>query len=158
MPLDVTASRQTTTAELHYLKRTAEKPARYVMEPPPGVPQWNGFDDPRQVTIADARGRESAFSLDHNGFALIKAPTEVRDFYNPDQIKSVYYPEVERLLREAVGASRVVVFDHKYVTPSVTASRRRRGEYTTIIPSTRRQGGTEHLMLETSCPYPARGT
>jgi hypothetical protein len=112
MPLDVTASRQTTTAELHYLKRTAEKPARYVMEPPPGVPQWNGFDDPRQVTIEDARGRESAFSLDRNGFTLIKAPTEVRDFYNPDQIKSVYYPEVERLLRDAVGASRVVVFDH----------------------------------------------
>jgi hypothetical protein len=46
MPLDVTASRQTTTAELHYLKRTAEKPARHVMRPPPGVPQWNGVDDP----------------------------------------------------------------------------------------------------------------
>ena len=32
--------------------------------------------------------------------------------YNPDQIKSVYYPEVERLLCDAVGASRVVMFDH----------------------------------------------
>jgi hypothetical protein len=112
MPLDVTTSRQTTTAELHYLKRTAEKPARYVMDPPAGVPQWNGIDDPRQVTIEDARGRESAFSLDRNGFALVKAPTQVHDFYNPDDIKSVYYPEVERLLRDALGASRVVVFDH----------------------------------------------
>ena len=37
MPLD-TLARQTTVAELHYLKRTAEKPARYVSEPPPGVP------------------------------------------------------------------------------------------------------------------------
>jgi hypothetical protein len=112
MPLDVTASRQTTTAELHYLKRTAERPARYVMDPPPGVPQWNGIDDPHQVTIEDARGRESAFSLDRNGFALVKAPTQVHDFYSPDEIKSVYYPEVERLLRDALGASRVVVFDH----------------------------------------------
>jgi hypothetical protein len=111
MPLD-TASRQTVTAELHYLKRTAEKPARYVMEPPPGVPQWNGIDDPRQVTIEDARGREAEFSLDRNGFALVKAPTQVRDFYDPDQIKSVYHPEVERLLRDELGASRVVVFDH----------------------------------------------
>ena len=111
MPLD-TAPRQTVTAELHYLRRTAEKPARYVMEPPPGVPQWNGVDDPRQVTIEDARGREAEFSLDRNGFALVKALTRVRDFYDPDQVKSVYHPEVERLLRDELGASRVVVFDH----------------------------------------------
>ena len=51
MPLDVIASRQTTTAELHYLKRTTEKPARYVMEPPAGVPRWNGVDDP--MALAD---------------------------------------------------------------------------------------------------------
>jgi hypothetical protein len=76
------------------------------------VPRWNGIDDPRQVTIEDARGRESAFSVDRNGFALVKAPTQVHDFYNPDEIKSVYYPEVERLLRDALGASRVIVFDH----------------------------------------------
>lgn len=113
MPLDSKAlSRQTTTAELHYLKRGTEKPARYVMEPPPGVPAWNGIDDPRQVTIEDARGREAEFSLDLSGFALIKAPSQVRNFYDPDEIKSVYYPEVERLLRETLGATRAVVFDH----------------------------------------------
>jgi hypothetical protein len=112
MPLDIVASRQTTTAELHYLKRTAEKPARYVMEPPPGVPSWNGVEDPRRVVIEDARGRESEFNLDRNGFALVKAPSLVQDFYDPDQIKAVYYPEVERLLRDTLGASRVAVFDH----------------------------------------------
>src|SRR5215813_6270412 len=77
MPLDIAAP-QTTVAELHYLKRTAERPARYVMEPPPGVPVWNGIDDPHMVTIEDARGRELDFTLDRNGFALIKAPTAVR--------------------------------------------------------------------------------
>jgi hypothetical protein len=113
MPLDTASPRQqTTTAELHYLIRTAEKPARYVTEPPPGVPQWNGIDDPHVVTIEDARGRESEFTLDRNGFALVKAQTAVHNFYDPDEIKSVYYPEVERLLREKLGASRVVVFDH----------------------------------------------
>src|SRR5690349_82962 len=113
MPLDIAQPRlQTTTAELHYLIRTAEKPARYVTEPPPGVPQWNGVDDPHTVRIEDARGRESEFTLDRNGFTLIKAPTSVRNFYDPAEIKSVYYPEVERLLREKLGASRVVVFDH----------------------------------------------
>jgi hypothetical protein len=111
MPLD-TLARQTTVAELHYLKRTAEKPARYVSEPPPGVPVWNGIEDPHMVTIDDARGRESEFTLDRNGFALLKAPTAVRNFYDPEEIKSVYYPEVERLLRDTLGASRVFAFDH----------------------------------------------
>ena len=73
---------------------------------------WNGIEDPHMVTIDDARGRESEFTLDRNGFALLKAPTAVRDLYNPEEIKSVYYPEVERLLRDTLGASRVFAFDH----------------------------------------------
>jgi hypothetical protein len=113
MPLDVAPPRQhTTTAELHYLVRTAERPTYYVMEPPSGAPEWNGIDDPHTVLIQDARGHEPEFTLDRNGFTLIEAPTAVRNFYDPDEIRSVYYPEVERLLRNTLGASRVVVFDH----------------------------------------------
>ncbi len=113
MPLDIARPRQqTTTAELHYLIRAAEKPTRYAMEPPPGVPVWNGIDDPHTVLIEDARCRGSESTLDSNGIALTKAPTAVRNFYDPDEIKSVYYPEVERLLRDTLGASRVIVFDH----------------------------------------------
>ena len=112
MPLDNAASTKTVVAELHYLKRSAEKPARYVTEPPPGVPAWNGIDDPHQVRIEDARGREAEFTLDRNGFAFVNAPSQLDDFYDADEIKAVYYPEVERLLRDKLGASRVVVFDH----------------------------------------------
>ena len=112
MPLDVAVAPKTLTSTLHYLKRGAEKPAYYRIEPPPGVPRANGIDDPHDVTIEDARGRESEFTLDRNGFALIKAPTAVADFYDPEQIKRVYYPEVQQLLRDKLGASRVVVFDH----------------------------------------------
>lgn len=112
MPLDTAIAPKTTVAELHYLKRLAEKPTYYVTEPPPGVPTWNGVDDPRQVRIEDARGREAEFTLDRNGFTMVKAPTQVRDFYDPDEIRSVYYPEVERLLRDQLGASQVFVFDH----------------------------------------------
>ena len=62
MPLDITPPRQhTTTAELHYLIRTPEKPTRYVMEPPPGVPAWNGVDDPHTVLIEDVRVRTLVF-------------------------------------------------------------------------------------------------
>jgi hypothetical protein len=85
---------------------------RYAKEPPPGLPAWNGIDDPQEVRIEDARGREAEFTLDANGFALLKAPSQVQDFYSPEEVKSVYYPEVERLLRDTLGASRVFVFDH----------------------------------------------
>jgi hypothetical protein len=112
MPLDIMPTARTINATLHYLQRGTEKPARYVSEPPPGVPRWNGIDDPHDVRIEDARGREAEFTLDRNGFALIKAPTAVRDFYSPDEIKRVYYPEVEQLLKDRLGASRVHVFDH----------------------------------------------
>jgi hypothetical protein len=112
MALDAGIAPRNLTATLHYLKRGPEKPTYYRIEPPPGVPQWNGIDDLREVQIEDARGRESEFTLDRNGFALVKAPTVVTDFYDPEEIKRVYYPEVERLLRDTLGASRVFVFDH----------------------------------------------
>jgi hypothetical protein len=112
MPLDAAQSPQTVTTTLYYLKRGPEKPARYLFDPPPGVPVWNGIDDPRAMRIEDARGREAQFTLDRNGFALVKAPTAVADFYSAEEIRRVYYPEVERLLCHELGASRVFVFDH----------------------------------------------
>ena len=81
MPLDAAVSPKNLTSTLHYLQRGTEKPARYRIEPPPGVPQWNGTDDPREMRIEDARGREAEFTIDRNGFALVKAPTAVSDFY-----------------------------------------------------------------------------
>ena len=112
MSVEADVAPRNLAATLHYLKRGLEKPAYYRIEPPPGVPKWNGIDDPHEVRIEDARGRESEFTLDRNGFALVKAPTAVFNFYDPDEIKRVYYPEVEKLLRDKLGASRVFIFDH----------------------------------------------
>lgn len=113
MPLDAIPSAKTLTATLYYTRRAAERPVRYVGEPPPGVPAWTGIDDPREVAIDDVRGREAEFTLDRNGFAFVTAPTEIRDFYAAEDVKQIYYPEVERLLRERLGAAKVVVFDHQ---------------------------------------------
>ncbi|HEX2888319.1 CmcJ/NvfI family oxidoreductase [Vineibacter terrae] len=100
------------TTTLHYLKRGSEKPTRYIDEPPPGVAAWNGIDDPREIRIEDARGRESELTIDTNGFELVHAPSLVKDFYAADEVKAVYYPEVEQLLRNRLGAYRVFIFDH----------------------------------------------
>ena len=112
MPLDTAVRTRPLTTTLHYLRRGPEKPVRYVFDPPPGVPQWNGLDDPREIRIEDGRGREREFTLDANGFALVRAPSQVRDFYSDEEVRRTYYPEVERLLRDELGASRVFIFDH----------------------------------------------
>jgi hypothetical protein len=112
MPLDIVSSPQSLTTTLHYLVRGPERPVRYVEAPPPGVPQWNGVDDPREVRIEDGRGREADFTLDRNGFSLLRAPTTFQDFYANDEVRRAYYPEVERLLRNALGVTRVVIFDY----------------------------------------------
>ena len=43
---------------------------------------------------------------------LVRHPTAVRDFFDAAQLKSVYSPEIERLVAELSGASRVIMFDH----------------------------------------------
>jgi len=112
MPLDANLASKSLNAVLHYQVRTDRKPEYYVFGAPPGVVPYTGTEDPREVRIEDARGREAEFTLDRNGFQFLRAPTQVTDFYDPEQVKSVYYPEVERILRDVLGASRVAVFDH----------------------------------------------
>jgi hypothetical protein len=36
----------------------------------------------------------------------------MKDFYNDEELKRVYYPEIEQLVKETTGAARVLVFDH----------------------------------------------
>jgi hypothetical protein len=143
MPLDAAADPRTVTATLNYLKRGAERPARHVAEPPPGVPVWNGIDDPQPMRIEDARGREAEFTLDRNGFALISAPTAVADFYSPEEIKRVYYPE--RRSSACCATSSVPPASLFSTTTSATPAGRMRASRsagcTTTIPSTRRRGG-----------------
>lgn len=65
--------------------------------------------DPHRMPIHDARATHG-LSLDRNGFTLIEHRSAVTDFRDPDQIKRVYYPEIERLVMELTGAERVLVF------------------------------------------------
>jgi len=111
------------TTTLHYLVRGAEKPVRYVGTPPAGAPEWNGIDDPRETRIEDARGREQEFTLDRNGFQLVTSPSRVADFYSPEEVERIYYPEVERLVRETLGATRVQIFDHTVRNAARTGAR-----------------------------------
>ncbi len=99
-------------APLNFLAPMAERPVAYNYEPPPGTPQRTGRNVEHQVPIRDARPMIGQLSLDREGFVLLHHPTAVTDFYDEEQIKRVYYPECERVMKEATGAVRVVAFDH----------------------------------------------
>jgi hypothetical protein len=99
-------------AGLNYLKPMAGKPAAYTYEPPAGTPWRTGENATHAVAIWNARPVAADLSLDVQGFAFVKAPSAVADFYDEDTVRSVYYPEVEALLRAITGAARVLVFDY----------------------------------------------
>ena len=99
-------------APLNFLVPMAEKPVAYNYEPPPGVPQRTGGSEEHRVPIRDARPLVGELSLDKEGFVLLRHQTAVKNFYDEDEINSVYYPETERVMKEATGAARVVAFDH----------------------------------------------
>lgn len=97
---------------LQYLVESAEKPVTYMYTPPPGVPQRSGRYAPYTVPIYNGRPLVSELSLDRHGFLLTRHQTAVTNFYDEQLVRQVYYPEVERLVREVTGATKVVVFDH----------------------------------------------
>ena len=71
-----------------------------------------GTFDPHRVTIRNARLSKEPFVFDRHGFRFVRHDTKVADFFDEDQIRKVYYPEMEALVKAESGASRVVVFDH----------------------------------------------
>jgi len=99
-------------AQLNFLVPMAEKPVAYNYEPPPGVPVRTGKREEHRVSIRDARPLIGQLSLDKEGFVLLRHQNAVKNFYDEDEILSVYYPECEQVIKEATGASRVVAFDH----------------------------------------------
>jgi hypothetical protein len=99
-------------AELNYLAPTEGKPRTYAFDPPAGQPKSTALPEAHQVPIFDGRPVAGSFSLDREGFALVRHPTAVRDFYNDKEVREVYYPAVEAFLRATLRADRVFIFDH----------------------------------------------
>ncbi|HYB11283.1 MAG TPA: CmcJ/NvfI family oxidoreductase [Alphaproteobacteria bacterium] len=99
-------------ADLNYIVPMTEKPRSYTYEPPPGIARMNATYEPHRVRIRNARLLASDTSLDREGFRLVRHHSAVRDFDSEDELKRVYYPEAERVVAEATGANRVIVFDH----------------------------------------------
>jgi hypothetical protein len=113
MDASVIDAAQTVLATLNYSLRTAEKPYAYTYEPPEGVPARTGrLDAAENIPIRDARPIADQLSLEEQGFLLRRHRTAVTDFYDEEQLCTIYYAEIDRLLKVATGAEKVVIFDH----------------------------------------------
>jgi hypothetical protein len=99
-------------AELNYLAPVAGKPRTYAFDPPPGEPKSTALPEPHVLPIFDGRVIANNFSLDREGFVLVRHPTVVRNFYDDEEVKRVYYPAVEAFLKATLKADRVLIFDH----------------------------------------------
>ena len=99
-------------ATVNYFLDTGEQPFTATGGPgEPGV-RTGGGQDPRLVVVRNGRRAAADFTLDRNGFHLVRHDTKVVDFFDEAEIRAAYYPEMEALVKALSGASRVVVFDH----------------------------------------------
>ena len=97
-------------AHISYTADTGEKLVNETFGPNNIRRRTSGMADLREVLISD--GRQVGLSLESNGFELVEHRTAVKNFFDADELKTVYYGEVERLIKARSGAVRVVVFDH----------------------------------------------
>ncbi len=107
-----TPARERITAPVTYIVETGDKPYVHTAALTGGLPRFFAEFETREVAIENARPLAGGLSIDRQGFELRRHASEMGDFYDDAEVEGVYVPEVERLLMEATGARRVLVFDH----------------------------------------------
>lgn len=99
-------------ASLNYLVRTKDKPVNETGGADGLMRKISGTFAPHVMPIRNGRDDAGAFSLDTTGFEFTAHPTAMKNFLDAQELRSVYYGEMERLIAAHSGATRVHVFDH----------------------------------------------
>ena len=60
---------------------------------------WNRKFIPTKVPVENIRGKEADYSLDKQGFQLVRHSSEQGDLKDEERIKDSYYAETEQLLQ-----------------------------------------------------------
>jgi len=98
-------------AEIIYTRDTGEKLVNETFGPNNIRRRTSGAEEPHRVEISNGRQAQD-LALEKNGFVLVEHRTAMRDFFDADELKRVYYAEVAALVQRVAGARRAVVFDH----------------------------------------------
>jgi hypothetical protein len=102
----------TIDASINYYFETGEKPYTYSGGPGSTDVRSSATTDAHRVVMNNGRPFVDRFALEREGFHFVRHDTKVKSFFDEDEIKRVYYPEMEALVKAESGAARVFVFDH----------------------------------------------
>jgi len=85
---------------------------RYIV--PPSHFQYDVVDHRADIetTVHNARELSPSATLDTAGFELRTWPTACANFLDDREVMRTYYAEMRSLVRRALGADQVIVFDH----------------------------------------------
>lgn len=98
-------------ARLHYQSEVpGKRVGRYINTDDRG--ELADEHDVREMKIGSARDLSPQPTLDAKCFELRSCPTAVKSFKDDEEIRRVYYPEMEDLVKQASGAETALVFDH----------------------------------------------
>ena len=106
------------SAEVQYLVKQEGRPIYYASSA--GREAHFTIDhglDTHRVDLHDARDRadndkKDEFGQHPSGFGLVRHESKVGNFLDPEQISGIYEAEIDVLLKQITGASRVFIFDH----------------------------------------------
>jgi hypothetical protein len=99
-----TARSHAVSGELSYLAPESTVLRRFTA---PGESVNTGVYRTYQVPIGNGRPLADQFTLDRNGFAIMRHPSAVTDFTDRAQVDRVYVAEVADFVKSATGADRV---------------------------------------------------
>src|SRR5262245_28051266 len=96
-------------ARLGYLGAHAERTAYRIYPPGSGRPSEGPPLEYREHQIYDCRAVIDRLDLDQHGFVVRSQASASKDFFDADHVREHYYPEVEAIVKEATGATVVLV-------------------------------------------------
>jgi len=98
-------------AEIDFLLPAAQRLFVYAREAPEGGEAGTVQFGSHTVQIQDVRDREP-LAIEEHGAMLGCWPTRIRRFYDESHVQRRYYPECADIIKSALGADRVIIFDH----------------------------------------------
>jgi len=66
--------------------------------------------DDREMTLTDMRPFQNELSIARNGFVLLNHTTQVKNFFDPQEVQDVFAPEVIALAKKLNGAVHAIAF------------------------------------------------
>src|SRR5690242_21848178 len=86
-------------AIVNYIVDDGSKVFTIVASPGGSDTRSGGKPDPRRITLHNGRPHTKEFVLERHGFRFVRHDTKVKDFFDEDEIRRVYYPEMEALIK-----------------------------------------------------------